>query len=139
MVPEAAWLKLKEWYNSYGFEYPRKVILRGYMESIEIHPQPCFVRPCDDAGEPEQPGKMLLVSRYATGAELLANLSTALEVPEASTRRLWIKASAASVAFVLFKSQCAARVLRTLDSLLACVVRDLCCVLCSLLMRKTLC
>ena len=96
MVPEAAWLKLKEWYNSYDVEYPRKVILRGHMESIEIHPQPCSVRLCDDAGEPEQPGTMLLVSRYATGAELLASLSTALEVPEAVTRRLWIKASPVS-------------------------------------------
>jgi hypothetical protein len=96
MVPEAAWLQLKAWYNSFDIEYPRTVIMRGYMESIEIHPQSCKVRECGGDGEPLQSTKSLLVSRHATGTDLLDKVSKALGVSADATRRLWIKASCAN-------------------------------------------
>lgn len=91
MVPEPAWTLLKSWYGSYDVEFPRKVILRGFTESIEIHPQPCVLRVCGADGEAVQESQTVLVSRTSTGPQLLVELQTAKSIPSDTTCRLWIK------------------------------------------------
>ena len=91
-VGPRTWATVVGWYGG-GPAFPRKVILRGWQESLELHPQPVSVRTVKPDGSPSDASVSALVSRLATGPNIVEQLAAQLGVNAASSR-LWAKVGA---------------------------------------------
>jgi hypothetical protein len=89
LVGPKTWAKLQEWYGG-GPAFPRKVIMRGVQESVELFPQPCKVQLAGDDGQPSGEPTTILVPR-GTAAPGVLDLCCEQLSKDAVAARLWIK------------------------------------------------
>lgn len=91
LVGPNTWAKLQEWYGG-GPAFPRKVIMRGVQESVELFPQPCKVQLAGEDGQPSGEPTTILVPR-GTAAPGVLDLCCEQLSKDAVAARLWIKSA----------------------------------------------
>lgn len=87
-VPAALWALLAQWYN-YDYEFPRKVIMRGFNPIVEMFPQPCEVRVVAADGSFEENGVIVLISRTTTALDFVSTVAKAVGGESTQEQRLW--------------------------------------------------
>jgi hypothetical protein len=89
LVGPKTWALIHGWFGG-GPAFPRKVIMRGYMESVEMFPQLFQVRVCEQDGTDGATVTPMLFSRQLLLSDVLRAVSEKFEKP-VDAARLWLK------------------------------------------------